>query len=117
MMLVGVPRVKSDATICRLMARALGESEVSPRRAHTLEVAAHDEMRYRPGFTQNLASFDHAIWLYQRSEVRGPTRESVGLTSSHQALITPPLPGTPRPRTCATTPRTRGAARGLGPSW
>lgn len=67
MMLVGVPGVKSDVMICRFVAHALGEQEVSPQRAHALVVGAHAELRERAGFTQNLTAFDHAIWLHQRS--------------------------------------------------
>lgn len=67
MMLVGVPGVKSDVMICRFVAHALGEQEVSCERAHALVVGAHAELRQRAGFTQNLTAFDHAIWLHQRA--------------------------------------------------
>lgn len=67
MMLVGVPGVKSDVMITRFVAHALGEDEISSGRAHALVVGAHEEMRTRAGFTQNLTAFDHAIWLHQRT--------------------------------------------------
>ena len=68
MMLVGVPGVKSDVMVRRFVAQALGEDEVSSERAHALVVGAHDELRHRARFTQNLTAFDHGIWLYQRTQ-------------------------------------------------